>query len=783
MLSKLERLLAELKRRHVFRMAGLYAVGAWLVIQVADTTFPYLGIPQWTITALIIIAGIGLPVTIALAWAFDLTAEGIRRDAGDDAAAMPRARATRFAIPLAVTVAIVLLGFVIARRVVNAGAKTLDANLAAVVPFRVSGGDARTAELSEGMVDLLAMRLSGDQGMRAADARGTISAWRRAGGEEAADPLEAATSAARAVGAGRVITGSVVVTGDRVSIGAALNAVGDRGQPPRNGKVTGSLDSLLYLVDNLALELLARDAGLESQRLGGLTSVSALQSYLAGKAAHRRGNYAEAIRDYQAALEADSTFALAAIALSISARRTPQQFSLFAPAINQAYRHRSRLGARDQALLHALAPTYPRYSALVMYIEAFEQMLAKWPDDGDAWFELGDMLMHYGAAGDIPNSLDKAKQAFDRALAIDSTFYLPLEHRLMIAFEENDGEQVLAIAPRLHRVGANADRFDYLRWRIALALGDSAGVNAAAARIDSMTTLSLDLILGEAQWQGARLGDAERVVAVFHRRAATDADRREALRREHDLALNRGRIRHARTVLDRFPVDAQNPTARDLAYLRDALFWDGDTIAANEAAQRLTRVANAASPTTADAIAVRAQLQCDLAWWDLARARVDLATTRMEHLRKSEPNAEAFIGDDRDYCVSLITAWIAVSQKTVDARTLLQRADSININSATNYWQYGNLITARLRERMGDPAGALVSIRRILVGAADIQQRFVSTYLRETARLAVTQNDTALARDHYRRYLALRTNPDSTLQPDVARARAALARMTAEQRP
>ena len=50
MLSRLERLLAELKRRHVLRMAGFYAVAAWVIVQVAATTFPFLGLPSWAVS-------------------------------------------------------------------------------------------------------------------------------------------------------------------------------------------------------------------------------------------------------------------------------------------------------------------------------------------------------------------------------------------------------------------------------------------------------------------------------------------------------------------------------------------------------------------------------------------------------------------------------------------------------------------------------------------------------------------------------------------------------------
>ena len=71
---------AELKRRHVFRVAGAYAVVAWLLIEVSDTVFPRLGLPGWTVTFVIALLLLGLPVALFFAWAYELTPEGLKRE-------------------------------------------------------------------------------------------------------------------------------------------------------------------------------------------------------------------------------------------------------------------------------------------------------------------------------------------------------------------------------------------------------------------------------------------------------------------------------------------------------------------------------------------------------------------------------------------------------------------------------------------------------------------------------------------------------------------------------
>ena len=74
-------LLAELGRRNVIRMAGLYLVGAWLLVQVASTLFPVFGVPGWALRALVIALTVAFIPALAAAWAFELTPDGIRRDA------------------------------------------------------------------------------------------------------------------------------------------------------------------------------------------------------------------------------------------------------------------------------------------------------------------------------------------------------------------------------------------------------------------------------------------------------------------------------------------------------------------------------------------------------------------------------------------------------------------------------------------------------------------------------------------------------------------------------
>jgi len=76
---KLKNFFAELKRRKVYKVAIAYAVVAWLLVQIATQVFPFFEIPSWAVRLVILLLIIGLPVALVLAWAFDLTPEGIKR--------------------------------------------------------------------------------------------------------------------------------------------------------------------------------------------------------------------------------------------------------------------------------------------------------------------------------------------------------------------------------------------------------------------------------------------------------------------------------------------------------------------------------------------------------------------------------------------------------------------------------------------------------------------------------------------------------------------------------
>ncbi|MGE5667438.1 MAG: tetratricopeptide repeat protein, partial [Betaproteobacteria bacterium] len=113
LIGRLQHLVAELQRRSVFKVVGGYLVGMWLMLQVAETTFAPLHLPEWWLTALTILAVVGLPIVTALAWSYEITPGGIVLDSDVTGnVRLPRARrAIAPAIVLGVSLMATVTGF------------------------------------------------------------------------------------------------------------------------------------------------------------------------------------------------------------------------------------------------------------------------------------------------------------------------------------------------------------------------------------------------------------------------------------------------------------------------------------------------------------------------------------------------------------------------------------------------------------------------------------------------------------------------------------------------
>ncbi len=166
---------AELKRRNVVRVAIAYAIAAWLLIEVTATTFPMLGLPEWTATFVTVLVMIGLPLALILAWAYELTPEGIKLDKDvvrPDSITHLTGRTLDFIIIGVLVVALVYLGvdkFVLDRQPAQDTESVANSPKSiAVLPFVNMSADQSNEYFSDGLSEELLNLLAKTPGLRVA---------------------------------------------------------------------------------------------------------------------------------------------------------------------------------------------------------------------------------------------------------------------------------------------------------------------------------------------------------------------------------------------------------------------------------------------------------------------------------------------------------------------------------------------------------------------------------------------------------------------------------------
>ena len=226
-----------------------------------------------------------------------------------------------------------------------------------------------------------------------------------------------------------------------------------------------------------------------------------------------------------------------------------------------------------------------------------------------------------------------------------------------------------------------------------------------------------------------------------------------------------------------------------LAGYRRRSTGEGDTIAAAEAARRLSPFEAAVAPRGESG---RRQIQaiCALGAWHAAHGDYSSAETAIRRLRAATdtgvptndsllPRRDGAAGQMATLCSALLEATRSTALRLPDARSKLAQAD-LAARTYTFWAPMGaNLVIARIAEAQGDLGLALRAVRR-RGGALILFPRYLSSFLHEEGRLAELTGDTAGAIQAYQHYVALRPNPEPAVKPEVEQVRAELAQLVGE---
>src|SRR5438874_1050664 len=164
---------AELKRRNVYKVAVAYAIVAWLLIQVATQVFPFFEIPNWAVRLVVLLVILGFPIALFLAWAFEITPEGIKRAEDVSPQESITKHTGRKLVWLTVLLAVIaagLLAFQLLRpkSAATAGASitpttasaTIPEKSIAVLPFENLSDDKQNAFFTDGVQDEILTNLA-----------------------------------------------------------------------------------------------------------------------------------------------------------------------------------------------------------------------------------------------------------------------------------------------------------------------------------------------------------------------------------------------------------------------------------------------------------------------------------------------------------------------------------------------------------------------------------------------------------------------------------------------
>ena len=443
----------ELQRRRVFRVAAAYAVTAWLLIEVSSVVLPAFELPEWGLRGLIIALAAGFPVACLLAWAYELTADGLQRDPADALptpdAPSPRSPARRTAFWEAL-----LVGTVVALAVVGGLTSlyvtyTPPASHLAVLPFRVVNDDPQADALAAGLLETLTSSLT-------QLGQFEKKLWVVPSSEitEAMPP----SAARQRFGVSAVVSGSIQFGEERIRL--TLNLIdAETERQVQSRQLDVGRQGLLGL-QNEATRHLARmlDLPLSSQQAARVAHTQAADPkaerlYLEGRGVLRTAasvaGVDAAIGRFARALQVDSTFTLAHAGLGTAYR---QKFKRTEDLqwVDAAISHTQQALALDSTR----APVWVALGVIrsdqrhnEAAIEAFRRAIAITPGYAEAYRHLGFV---YRRTGDP----ERAEKTFRKAIArqpeywkgynaLGSFFYSQVRYEDAIA----QYEQGLRLAP------------------------------------------------------------------------------------------------------------------------------------------------------------------------------------------------------------------------------------------------------------------------------------------------------------------------------------------------
>ena len=509
---------AELKRRHVYRVAIAYGVVAWLLVQIATQVLPFFEIPSWIVRLVVLIPILGFPAALIIAWAFEMTPEGLKHaDQISPNEYIPRWSTRKFAA-LVVTVAVLAAGVPLVHLVRTkptflsrlSAASALSQKSIAVLPLLNETGGSDEEYFSDGLSEELIAALAQVRGLKVI---GRNSSFRFKGKKEDSRTI------GEKLGVSTLLEGTVRKQGDQVRIVAELVNASDGSELwsrtfDRELKDIFNVQAEIAQAVATSLELTFLNARDRRGKYGPTSSVEAHNAYLQGHFYFQRRDlegYLKAVSFFDQATDLDPKYALAYAERSeactwigdLSSEKQKEAWSKAASDAERAVALEPRLAEAHAALgwvrffaewrfdeglaelrrAQQLAPWNPTANDLlapvVVYLGQFEEAekLAQQAIEHDplayqARQSLARLLF-------VQGKLDEADASARKAVELQPTAAGSHRWQVFVAIERGDGDAALREA-ELEPNGR------YQRFELALAhcaRQDRPAANAALAEL------------------------------------------------------------------------------------------------------------------------------------------------------------------------------------------------------------------------------------------------------------------------------------------------------------
>jgi TolB-like protein/Flp pilus assembly protein TadD len=220
---KTDNFFAELKRRNVYKVAVAYAVVGWLLVQVATQVFPFFEIPNWAVRLFVLAIVAGFPIALVIAWAFELTPQGLKRTEDVDLATQGQRKSHAWIyvviVGAAFSIGLIFIGRYTARNTVSmartevATGSSMPQKSIAVLPFENLSDDKSAAYFADGIQDEILTKLASIADLK------VISRTSTAKYKSKPEDLK---TVSQQLGVATVLEGSVQKAADKVRVNVQL---------------------------------------------------------------------------------------------------------------------------------------------------------------------------------------------------------------------------------------------------------------------------------------------------------------------------------------------------------------------------------------------------------------------------------------------------------------------------------------------------------------------------------------------------------------------------------